>query len=363
MRRLGLFLTVALVVAALVVILGLWPTSEYAITPGQATLVPPLVSVSGTTTSDHHSRVYLVDVYLQRLSVLGDLVDHLRGGAIQFIPESSLLSPGVPASQLDAQGFLQMADSQQAATVSALRALGWKPVVTGDGAVVTEVASNSPAAVAGLGVGDLIQSLNSTPVSSGCALVRSLSKVRPGDLVHLEVAPARFSPSGVLTRLSPRAVVVRSTRAPAGVSSPCPGVGTLSAFLGVGIEDGVRVTSPVHVAVDTANIGGPSAGLAMTLSIMDRLSTTPIAGPIPIAATGTISLDGTVGEVGGVAEKTVAVERAGATVFFVPATELSQATAVAHSSLRVIGVSSLAQVLTDLRHLGAPAPHSLHAVR
>ncbi len=359
----GIILGLAVVLMALVVVLGLLPTSEYAITPGQATLVPPLVSVSGASTSQHHSRIYLVDVYLQRLSVLSDLVDHLRGGAVQFVSENQLLSPGVPASQLDAQGYLQMADSQQAATVSALRALGWRPRVSGDGAVVTAVASSSPAATAGLGVGDLIRSLNHTPVSSGCALVRALAHVQPGENLQLQIQPASFSATGVLTRTAARSVSLRATRAPAGLTSPCPGVGRLSAYLGVGIEDGVLVQSPVQVSVDTANIGGPSAGLAMTLAIIDRLSKNPVAGSIPVAATGTISLNGQVGEVGGVAEKTVAVQRAGATVFFVPVAEVSQATAVAGASLRVIGVSTLTQVLGELRHLGAPSVQPLESPR
>ncbi len=354
---------VALALAALVVILGLWPTSQYAITPGQATLVPPLVSVSGASTSHHHSRIYLVDVYLERLSLLADVVDHLRGGAIQFVPESALLSPGVPASQLDAQGFLQMSDSQQAATVAALRALGWHPEVSPDGAVITEVASNSPAASAGLAVGDLVSALDGTHITSGCDLVRALARIHPGSEITATVDAATFSPTGVLTRTGERRVTLHAVRAPAGLTSPCPGVRSLSAYLGIGIEDGVRVTSPVRVSVDTANIGGPSAGLAMTLSIMDRLSSTPVAGSIPIAATGTISLDGAVGEVGGVAEKTVAVERAGATVFFVPTAEVAQADAVAGPSLRVVGVSSLEQVLTYLRRLGAPHPTSVETPR
>jgi PDZ domain-containing protein len=63
-----------------------------------------------------------------------------------------------------------------------------------------------------------------------------------------------------------------------------------------------------------------------------------------------------VGDVGGVAEKTVAVQRAGATIFFVPDVEVSTARSAAGPGLRIVGVSSLHQVLTDLHRLGGASP-------
>ena len=79
------------------------------------------------------------------------------------------------------------------------------------------------------------------------------------------------------------------------------------------------------MTVHTQDIGGPSAGLAMTLGIIDKLSSGRLTGNRIVAATGTIDQYGNVGDVGGVAQKTIAVERAGATVFFVPSVELKTA--------------------------------------
>ena len=95
------------------------------------------------------------------------------------------------------------------------------------------------------------------------------------------------------------------------------GVGT--SFSASASKTGIAYTLPATVSIDTANIGGPSAGLAMTLTLIDKLSRQSISGNRPIAATGTIDVHGDVGDVGGVAEKTVAVQRAGAKYFFVPA--------------------------------------------
>ncbi len=75
-----------------------------------------------------------------------------------------------------------------------------------------------------------------------------------------------------------------------------------------------------------------------------------------MAATGTIDQYGNVGDVGGVAEKTIAVERAGATVFFVPSVELKTAESKATPQLHVYAVSTLNQVLRILERLGGHVP-------
>jgi PDZ domain-containing protein len=115
---------------------------------------------------------------------------------------------------------------------------------------------------------------------------------------------------------------------------------------------------PFPVSINSDMIGGPSAGLAWTLGIMNPLSGGNLTGGRTVAATGTIRPDGSVGDVGGVLQKTIAVERAGATVFFVPPSpdgshgELKLARSVANGTLQVFEVSSLREALTDLERLG-----------
>jgi Lon-like protease len=127
-------------------------------------------------------------------------------------------------------------------------------------------------------------------------------------------------------------------------------------FLGISVQTQQDYTFPFPITIDTADIGGPSAGLAMTLGVLNTLSGGHLTGGRVVAATGTMSATGAVGDVGGVAQKTVAVERAGATVFFVPPEELSAARSKATASLHVYAVSSLAQVLSILRGLGGKVP-------
>ena len=106
----------------------------------------------------------------------------------------------------------------------------------------------------------------------------------------------------------------------------------------------------------TQDIGGPSAGLSMTLGIMDKLSSGRLTGNRIVAATGTIDENGDVGDVGGVAEKTIAVERAGPPSSSSPPVELAAAKSKATPQLHVYAVNNLNQVLRVLRRLGGSVP-------
>jgi len=63
-------------------------------------------------------------------------------------------------------------------------------------------------------------------------------------------------------------------------------------------------------------IEGPSAGAALTVATISALYDQPVKEDVMI--TGTISPDGTIGQVGGVLEKAIAAKDVGATLFLVP---------------------------------------------
>ncbi len=332
-------------------------TQYYSLTPGDATPVAPLVKITGLATNPHPDRIMLTDVYLSSLTEWQWIVDHFESH-VQFVTANQLVEPGIPSDELNAQGFLEMSDSKQAAEVAALRALGWSVRASPEGAVVTGVGAPSPARTAGLSVADRIVEVDGAPVATSCALVAAVHTIAPGTRIRLRVEDARISGAGVITWSAPRTVVVTSAATPASIgSSYCPGVkGRDHSWLGVSLEDGVSFVLPGDISIKTTDIGGPSAGLAMTLTLIDELSAGSLTGHAVVAATGTIAPDGAVGDVGGVAEKTIAVENAGAKVFIVPQVEVATARAAASPGLRVIGVTSLKGALRALRSLGGAAP-------
>lgn len=111
----------------------------------------------------------------------------------------------------------------------------------------------------------------------------------------------------------------------------------------------------VRVELKLADIGGPSAGLLFALGIIDKLdgdgSGEDLTGGRVIAGTGTITPDGEVGPVGGVALKTQAAGRDEASVFLVPQAECADAKSELPDGLRLIPVSTLTGAVDSLRAL------------
>jgi PDZ domain-containing protein len=85
----------------------------------------------------------------------------------------------------------------------------------------------------------------------------------------------------------------------------------------------VRMPFPVDIQSD--NVGGPSAGFMFALGILDAVTPGDLTRGYYVAGTGTIAQDGTVGAVGGAAEKALAAEQDGAQVFLVPRDDAEEA--------------------------------------
>jgi PDZ domain-containing protein len=113
---------------------------------------------------------------------------------------------------------------------------------------------------------------------------------------------------------------------------------------------------PFDVQISTPDIGGPSAGLAFTLSLIDELTEGNLMGNGRVAATGTIRQDGTVGGIGALVQKAVAVRESGVTLFLVPAEqtdeEIAQAQKAAGKSVKIVAVSDLEEALQALLQNG-----------
>lgn len=120
--------------------------------------------------------------------------------------------------------------------------------------------------------------------------------------------------------------------------------------------DTARAELPFTVELDTDSIGGPSAGLAFTLTLIDELTPGELTGGVEVAVTGTIRIDGSVGAIGGLVAKTSAVKQAGAKVFIVPTAQgeddLAAARALAGDDLDVIDVADVDEAIAALARYG-----------
>ncbi|KMY53522.1 hypothetical protein AC623_05590 [Bacillus sp. FJAT-27231] len=93
--------------------------------------------------------------------------------------------------------------------------------------------------------------------------------------------------------------------------------------IGIGLADQKKLISKPKVTLKAEDIGGPSAGLMFSLEIYNQLVKEDVAKGRKIAGTGTIAPDGTVGRIGGIAQKVVAADRAGAEIFLAPDDKIS----------------------------------------
>lgn len=121
-----------------------------------------------------------------------------------------------------------------------------------------------------------------------------------------------------------------------------------------------RVDLPFELDIDTGLIGGPSAGLAFTLTLIDELTPGELTGGQSVAVTGTINLDGTVGPIGGLRQKASAVSQTGVEVFIVPAAQGEDDIALARLAapdVTIIAVADLDEALAALAEIGGdPLP-------
>jgi PDZ domain-containing protein len=192
----------------------------------------------------------------------------------------------------------------------------------------------------------VVVAVNGRPIRTSTDLSNAIRAGAPGETVTITVQ--RPGSDG---QLQAETLTARLAAPPTAPGSPPAN----QAFLGVLSRTRTTYTLPFEVSTQVGDIGGPSAGLALTLAILDILSGGDLTGGHAVAATGTIELDGTVGDVGGVAQKAVAVRRAGAKVFFVPADQLKDAQGEA-GALKLYPVKTLQQALDDLQALGGQVP-------
>jgi PDZ domain-containing protein len=330
--------------------------SYYVLSPGDAQPVSPLIKVPPGRAHRIHGSVLLTDVFLAQVTALSYIPDELSGDD-QVVPTDELVGSGVPPSELVAQGYLEMVQAKAAAKTAALRRLGYPVPEQNAGVVVAAVGSGTPA-FGVLQVADVVTAVDGVATPTECAFVGQLAPVDPGQKVTLSIEENRFTSDGTFVQGATVEKAVRLVRRPADVPavSGCPGTKSSTGFLGVSVETQQNFTFPFPITINTADIGGPSAGLAMTLGLINTLSGGHLTGGRTVAATGTIDPFGNVGDVGGVAQKTIAIERAGATVFLVPPEELGAARSKATPALHVYAVSTLAQALSVLQKLGGHVP-------
>jgi PDZ domain-containing protein len=309
-------------------VLWLAPSDDYLLLPDEAHPVAPLVTVETPKRGGGKDGIYFVDLIQRRATLAETLFPGIRDGAT-LVPETRVNPHGIAESVRRQADLGQMARSQEIAAAVALRELGYDVKVRENGAFVASVFSDLPAA-GKIAPGEVIVAVDGKPVRSTIDLQRLISANKPGTTLRLRL---KRSDSSRTVRLT---------------TAPNPDDASRS-VIGVLVEAAADIELPVDVSIDAGNIGGPSAGLAFALDVMEKLGRDVDHGK-KVAATGELALDGSVLRIGGIKQKTIGAREAGVDAFLVPVDNAPEAKRYA-DGLTIIPVTSVDQAVRRLSKL------------
>jgi Lon-like protease len=302
------------------------PYVEYL--PGGATPIAPLVSVrgAGTTPLDGETALLTVRVARQPLvSALAALLDPDR----VLLPATRVFPTGVDRQDYLARERERFSRQFDVAAAVGARAAG-VPLEVVTEVVVLDVLVGGPSDGL-LAPGDVVLSVDGERVTSGAALAARVQASAPGDVLTLRIGHAGMEQERRITL--------------AALEEGGP------ARIGVMVQTAVdELIMPIEVVLTSGiRIGGPSAGLMVGLTVYDLLAAEDLLAGRRIAGTGTLDIDGRVGDVGGVREKVLAALAAGYDLVLVPTDRVAEAERAAAGRIDVAGVATLDEALALLR--------------
>ena len=293
----------------------------------------PIVEVDGAQTYEPSGELRLVTVSESTPDHRVLLAEAIRAwweDDAALIPRAAVYPEQTTSEDERALSAAQMVTSQDTAVAAALRRLGY------DLTTFPEVIGLSPGGPSAgkLELRDRLRSIDGERVRTLRAVYDALKDVDPGDTVEVVVQRGSFDdPTTKRVRITTVADPEDADRALIGIF---PGTGYRFPFtVSVGIDDG---------------IGGPSAGLMFALAIYDTLTPGDLTGGEDVAGTGTITDRGVVGSIGGIQQKIVGAQRAGATLFLVPPDNCADALGapVDDDEIRLVKAETLESAIDSL---------------
>ncbi len=121
----------------------------------------------------------------------------------------------------------------------------------------------------------------------------------------------------------------------------------------IGIILGELTGPPFPLSIQAGDVGGPSAGMMHTLAIIDTLTEGELTKGHVIAGTGTIKVDGTVGNIGGIRQKVVGAEAAGAEYILVPQGNYDSALTAERTVIEIVPIATIDDAIEFLERLEA----------
>ncbi|MGG5171165.1 YlbL family protein [Pseudarthrobacter sp. J1738] len=287
-----------------------------------------VISVTGHESYPTSGNLNLTTVYVSGgpngpVSILEALQAWLDPAKAVY-PQEMIYPSGVTKEQSDQESAVAMSTSQENATAAALSELA---ITYKQNLIVAGFSENSPSQ-SKLAVGDQLLSVDGHNVTTlkvvqdalaaGAGMPATVVVLRGGKNVTAQVTPTRNSEGRYL--------------------------------LGIGLE--YKFTFPFDVKFSLDQVGGPSAGMMFALGLIDTITPGELTGGKFVAGTGTITPDGKVGAIGGIAQKMHGARDQGATLFLAPAANCNDVVGHVPDGLQVVKVETLAEARDAVRLAG-----------
>lgn len=291
----------------------------------------PALSIEGAESYRPDGRLDLTTVFVRggggRHVTFFEALQAWADPTKDLFPQESVYPRGVTGEQISEQNTAQMDESQETSVAAALGQLD----IDYDASIsVVEFASEQNQDV--LEVGDVVTDLDGDAVATVQALRDGLQEDREeGHVLTVRRGSETLE------------VPVRTETAPDGTQQ-----------VGVFLRTDFDFPFAVEFALD--DIGGPSAGMMFSLGIIDLLTEGDLTGGEHIAGTGTVTADGRVGPIGGIAQKVVGAREAGADFFLAPAGNCRDLAGRVPDGLQIIEVETLEDAYDAVRSVGAGEP-------
>jgi PDZ domain-containing protein len=248
---------------------------------------------------------------------------------IDLVPKEAYQPPDETDEEYRQRVLAQMDDSQQRAITVALGYLGYDMIPVD--VRITDLVDDAPSSEV-LEIGDSVNTFDGVEIVSGTDLTDALEGHQPGDLVQV----------GITREGTEQTVEVELAERPDSGGEAM-----------IGITVGELTEPPFPVSIEAGAVGGPSAGMMHTLAIVDTLTPGELTQGHVIAGTGTIAYDGVVGSIGGIRQKIVGAEAAGAEFVLVPEGNYDEALTAERTAIKIVPVGTLQDALDFLETLGA----------
>jgi PDZ domain-containing protein len=280
-----------------------------------------IVQIEGAKAYRDDGELRLTTIYVSQPEervTLPSLVKAYFSEESAIYPRSSVYRPTDTDESHDQLTAVQMASSQDNAIAVALKALGHdvKTIVE-----VTEVADDMPAAGL-LQPGDQVLAVDLVEITGVADVGNAVGMVAAGDKTYFRILRGGKEE---MIEMVPREVDGRQ-------------------MVGIGVSERHEFPFEVKVGISD-NIGGPSAGLMMSLAVYDTLTEGSLTDGHVVAGSGEIAPDGAVGPIGGAQQKVAAARDTGVELFLLPAGNCDDLSGIETDDMTLASVESMQEAL------------------